>query len=207
MSIGRFITLEGVEGVGKTTQTGFIADFLSARGIPFIHTREPGGTPLAERIRDLILNPSSSDIEKPCDDAELLLVFAARAQHLERVIRPALKTGTWVICSRFTDSTYAYQGGGTDMRRIEALAQWVHADLEPDLTLLFDLDVQIGLSRAAHRGPLDRIEQENQAFFERVRQVYRKLAQSEKRYRIIDASQSLEEVQDQLGDVLEKWMG
>ena len=204
---GRFITLEGVEGVGKTTHTAFIAKFLSNRGIPFIQTREPGGTPLAESIRDLVLDPESL-VEKPCSDTELLLVFAARAQHLDQVIRPALSAGTWVICSRFTDSTYAYQGGGrgTPLEKIKILADFVHADITPDLTLLFDLDVSVGLSRAKNRGSLDRIEQEHQDFFERVRQTYLNLAHVEQRFKLVNAECSLEAVQQQLDFILNQWI-
>jgi dTMP kinase len=209
VSRGRFITLEGVEGVGKTTHTAFIAQFLSDRGIPFIETREPGGTPLAERIRDLVLQPEDeAECEKPCDDAELLLVFAARAQHVYRVIRPALEAGIWVLCSRFTDSTYAYQGGGRGipLGRIQRLADFVHADTQPDLTLLFDLEVSIGLARAKKRGTLDRIEREQQAFFERVRNTYLTLAQQQPRFKLINASQDLAGVQRQVEAVLKAYL-
>jgi len=194
MKRGKFITLEGVEGVGKTTNQRVIEDYLASHSIDFVSTREPGGTPLAERIRDLVLAPP--DQEKISTDAELLLMFAARAQHLDQVIRPALAQGLWVICSRFTDSTYAYQGGGRGIpfNRIEILENWVHGDLQPDLTFIFDLSVETGLSRARARGALDRIEQENLEFFERVRQAYLHRARDSDRYHLIDASQSLEEI-------------
>jgi dTMP kinase len=200
-SIGKFITLEGVEGVGKTTNQTFIQEFLSARSIDFVTTREPGGTRLAERIRDIALAP---DEEKISTDAELLLMFASRAQHLEQLILPALKEGKWVICSRFTDSTYAYQGSGRGIpeSRIAVLESWVQKDFQPDLTLIFDLPVEIGLSRAHARGALDRIEQESVDFFNRVRQGYLARAKLSSRYHLVDASKSLPEVQAQIHQVL-----
>ena len=200
-SLGKFITLEGVEGVGKTTNQTFIQEFLSSRSIDFVTTREPGGTRLAERIRDIALAP---DEEKISTDAELLLMFASRAQHLEQLILPTLKEGKWVICSRFTDSTYAYQGSGRGIpeSRIAVLESWVQKDIQPDLTLIFDLPVDIGLSRAHARGALDRIEQESVDFFNRVRQGYLARAKLSSRYHLIDASRSLPEVQAQIYQVL-----
>ena len=200
-SLGKFITLEGVEGVGKTTNQTFIQEFLSSRSIDFVTTREPGGTRLAERIRDIALAP---DEEKISTDAELLLMFASRAQHLEQLILPALKEGKWVICSRFTDSTYAYQGSGRGIpeSRIAVLESWVQKDFQPDLTLIFDLPVEIGLSRAHARGALDRIEQESVDFFNRVRQGYLARAKLSSRYHLVDASKSLPEVQAQIHQVL-----
>jgi dTMP kinase len=201
MRKGKFITLEGGEGVGKTTSLDFIERILKGKAIDLVVTREPGGTAFAEKIRDVLLAPSS---EKVAEDTELLLMFASRAQHLAELIKPAIARGQWVLCSRFTDSTYAYQGGGRGIafERIKMLENWVHGDFQPDLTLYFDLPVEIGMARAKARGQLDRIEQEDLDFFERVRQAYLKRAKSSSRYRIIDASQSIEAVQAQISHVL-----
>lgn len=199
---GLFITLEGPEGAGKSTNREYLAEHLRAQGVDVVLTREPGGTPLAERIRELLLAPSD---EKMDADTELLLVFAARAQHLAEVIRPALARGAVVLCDRFTDATYAYQGGGRglSLERIATLEQFVQGDLRPDLTLVFDLPVEIGLSRAAARGRLDRFEQEGQVFFEAVRQAYLARAQAApQQYTLIDASQSLAQVQQALDALL-----
>nr|WP_232244344.1 dTMP kinase [Pseudomonas putida] len=190
-----FITLEGPEGAGKSTNRDYLAARLREQGLDVVLTREPGGTPLAEKIRELLLAPSA---EVMAADTELLLVFAARAQHLAEVIRPALARGAVVLCDRFTDATYAYQGGGRGLsvERIAALEQFVQADLRPDLTLVFDLPVEVGLARAAARGRLDRFEQEGQAFFEAVRQAYLQRAHGEpQRYSLLDAAQPLEAVQ------------
>ncbi|MEE1869574.1 MULTISPECIES: dTMP kinase [Pseudomonas] len=195
---GLFITLEGPEGAGKSTNREYLAERLRAQGLDVVLTREPGGTPLAERIRELLLAPSD---EKMNADTELLLVFAARAQHLAEVIRPALARGAIVLCDRFTDATYAYQGGGRglSLERIATLENFVQGALRPDLTLVFDLPVEIGLSRAAARGRLDRFEQEGQAFFEAVRQAYLARAQATpQQYKLIDAAQSLVQVQQAL---------
>lgn len=195
MSRGRFITLEGIEGAGKSTVARFVLEWLQARGRRAILTREPGGTPLAERVRELVLKPDGEPIPP---DAEMLLMFAARSLHLANLIRPALARGEWVICDRFTDATRAYQGGGRGLDRapIESLAQLVHADLQPDLTLLLDLPVATGMARAqARRGRADRFEQEQAAFFERVREAYLQLARTAARFRIIDAAQDLPTVQ------------
>ena len=192
---GLFITLEGAEGAGKSTNRDYLAMCLRAAGIEVLLTREPGGTPLAERIRELLLAPSD---EAMAADTELLLVFAARAQHLAQVIRPALARGCVVLCDRFTDATYAYQGGGRGLsqQRIAELERFVQGDLRPDLTLLFDLPVEQGLARAAARGRLDRFEQEQRSFFEAVRQTYlQRAALAPQRYRLLDASQSLQQVQ------------
>jgi len=192
---GLFITLEGPEGAGKSTNRDYLAMCLRAAGIEVLLTREPGGTPLAERIRELLLAPSD---EAMAADTELLLVFAARAQHLAQVIRPALARGGVVLCDRFTDATYAYQGGGRGLsqQRIAELERFVQGDLRPDLTLLFDLPVEQGLARAAARGRLDRFEQEQRSFFEAVRQTYlQRAALAPQRYRLLDASQSLQQVQ------------
>ncbi|WP_165671550.1 dTMP kinase [Metapseudomonas otitidis] len=199
---GLFITLEGPEGAGKSTNRDFIAARLRERGVEVLLTREPGGTPLAERIRELLLAPSD---ESMAVDTELLLMFAARAQHLDRVIRPALVAGQVVLCDRFTDATYAYQGGGrgVSMARIAELERFVQGSLRPDLTLVFDLPVEVGLQRAAARGRLDRFEQEDRSFFEAVRQTYLERAdQAPERYRVIDAAKPLADVQRYLDTLL-----
>ncbi|CAD5107800.1 dTMP kinase [Zestomonas carbonaria] len=199
---GLFITLEGPEGAGKSTNRDYLAERLRERGVEVLLTREPGGTPLAERIRELLLAPSA---EPMAVDTELLLVFAARAQHLAEVIRPALQRGIVVLCDRFTDATYAYQGGGRGVpeARIAELERFVQGSLRPDLILVFDLPVEVGLARAAARGRLDRFEQEGREFFDAVRQTYlRHAASSPDRYRIIDAAQPLEQVQQVLDELL-----
>ena len=195
---GVFITLEGPEGAGKSTNRDYLAERLRAAGVDVLLTREPGGTPLAERIRELLLTPSD---EAMCSDTELLLMFAARAQHLATVIRPALARGAVVLCDRFTDATYAYQGGGrgVSQERIAVLESFVQGELRPDLTLVFDLPVEVGLARAAARGRLDRFEQEGRGFFDAVRSTYLRRAEAEpQRYRLINAAQSLEQVQRDL---------
>ncbi len=195
MKKARFITLEGGEGVGKTTNMDFIAGLLAEKGIAVVKTREPGGTRLAEKIRQLLLDNQDEAVEP---NAELLLMFAARAQHLEHVIKPALARGDWVLCDRFTDATYAYQGGGRgmSMATIAWLEQLVQGDLRPDLTLLLDAPVQTGMMRARQRSAPDRFEQEKQVFFEKVRQSYLMLAERHRqRFVVIDASQPLVEVQ------------
>ena len=204
MDLRRFITLEGSEGGGKSTNIAFIRDYFAARGLPLRLTREPGGTPLAEDIRSLLLTPRD---EAMAPDAELLLVFAARAQHLSQVIEPALEQGGWVLCDRFTDATYAYQGGGRglDTRTIAALETLVQGSLRPGLTLLLDVPVEVGLARAAQRGEKDRFEQEQLDFFERVRAAYLDRAQAlPQQFRLIDASCSLAEVQEQIRAVLDQ---
>ncbi|MDR6235900.1 dTMP kinase [Pseudomonas oryzihabitans] len=195
---GLFITLEGPEGAGKSTNRDYLAELLGGSGREVVLTREPGGTPLAERIREILLTPAA---EPMAVDTELLLMFAARAQHLAQVVRPALARGALVLCDRFVDATYAYQGGGrgVPVERIATLEAFVLGDLQPDLTLVFDLPVEIGLARAARRGALDRFEQEQRAFFEAVRQTYLQRAQAKpERYSIIDASRTLAEVQADL---------
>lgn len=198
MKHGRFITLEGGEGVGKSTNLEFIKQLLEDRKIPLVLTREPGGTGVAETIRGILLERQS---EKLTEQTELLLMFAARAQHIQEVILPALQQGSWVICDRFTDATYAYQGGGRnmDVQTIAWLENLVQGDLRPDLTFVFDAPIEIGMQRAKHRGELDRFETEQLAFFERVRQTYLHRATLDpQRYRIIDASLPLVDVQKQL---------
>jgi dTMP kinase len=193
--------LEGPEGAGKSTNREYLAQRLRDHGLDVVLTREPGGTPLAESIRELLLAPADEPMNS---DAELLLVFAARAQHLAQVIRPALERGAVVLCDRFTDATYAYQGGGRGLstQRIEQLESFVQGEMRPDLTLVFDLPVEVGLSRAA-RGRLDRFEQEGLGFFEAVRNTYlRRAGQDRQRYRIVDAGQSLAAVQEALDRLL-----
>lgn len=195
---GRLITVEGIEGVGKTTNIKWICECLEKQGIPYIQSREPGGTALAEEIRQLLLTPRE---EKMSGMTELLLVFAARAQHLHQLIHPALEKGQWVVCDRFTDATYAYQGGGRglDTSLIAALEALVQNALRPDLTLILDIEPALGLARAHQRGAPDRFEQEAISFFTRVRQTYleRALAAPE-RYLIVDAGKSLVDVQAQI---------
>jgi dTMP kinase len=203
---GRFITVEGIEGVGKTTNLEFIRRLLEEHGKELVLTREPGGTALGEEIRGLLLDHRHDGM---CADAELLLMFAARAEHLARVIRPALAAGKWVLCDRFTDATYAYQGGGRGLGfdRVAVLADWVHRGLRPDLTLLFDLPVELGLKRVGLRNQADRFEKEEVAFFERVRNAYLQLAEREpQRYRVVSAEPPLEQVQDHLHQVMTSWL-
>lgn len=203
---GRFITVEGVEGGGKSSNLPFIRGLLEAAGAEVILTREPGGTELGEEIRGLLLDHRHDGMTP---DAELLLMFAARAEHLARVIRPALAAGQWVLCDRFTDATCAYQGGGREiaLERIGTLADWVHGDLNPTLTLLFDIPVEAGLTRAGRRAVADRFEREERAFFERVRATYLELAQrAPERFRIIDASPPLAQVQAQITEVVSQWL-
>jgi dTMP kinase len=193
-SRGRFITLEGIEGAGKSTQLEVIRNYLEARGISVLATREPGGSPIGERIRALLLDPSGRGMAA---DTELLLMFAARAEHIAGTIGPAMESGTWVLCDRFTDATYAYQSGGRglDSSRVALLEKFVQGPLRPDLTLLFDLPVAAGLDRAGRRSAPDRFEAETARFFERVRAAYLALAASHtERMRVIDAAAPLPEV-------------
>ncbi|NGX16532.1 dTMP kinase [Wenzhouxiangella sp. XN24] len=191
---GRFITLEGGEGVGKSSNLAYVAGLLESAGLDVLRTREPGGTPLAERVRDIIV-AASGEAVPPI--AELLLVFAARSLHVEGCIRPALEAGRWVLCDRFTDASYAYQGAGRGLgpEPVRWLETQVQEDLRPDLTLLLDADPEVGLARAGARGDADRFEQERGEFFSRVRAGYLERAAAEpERFRVIDASQSLEAV-------------
>ena len=195
---GLFITVEGGEGVGKSTNLTFIAEQIRGSGRDLITTREPGGTAIAESIRRLFLEPAD---EPMAEMTELLLVFAARAQHIARVIEPALAAGTWVLCDRFTDATYAYQGGGRglDTQTIAALEQLVQKQLRPDVTFLLDAPVEIGAARVAARGASDRLELEQHAFFQKVRECYLQRARAEaQRFRIVDAALPLAQVQAQL---------
>ena len=194
----QFITLEGVEGAGKSTQKDALCRLLDVNGVPYIVTREPGGTSYAESIRELLLSHSD---DTPSAKTELLLMFAARAQHLETRILPALEAGTWVICDRFTDATYAYQGGGRELPVdwIETLETLVQGTKRPDLTLIFDVPIEIGLARAGRRGALDRIESEELAFFERVRAMYQQIASRETdRVVMLDASSDIESVTESM---------
>ena len=191
---GRFITLEGIEGAGKSTALALVREAVEAAGHAVVVTREPGGTALGEDLRALLLGHKHTGM---ADDTELLLMFAARAEHLHQVILPALLAGKWVICDRFTDATYAYQGGGRGLsrQRIAQLETWVQGERRPDLTLLLDLPVLQGLERAGRRSAPDRFESEQAAFFERVRQAYLDIAKAEpQRVRTIDASQDLPQV-------------
>jgi dTMP kinase len=201
-----FITVEGIEGAGKTTCLNLIEQRVRQRGHPVLVTREPGGTALGEDLRTLLLGHRH---EGMADDTELLLMFAARAEHLQARIVPALSAGSWVICDRFTDATYAYQGygRGIDLGRIAILERWVQGDRRPDLTLLMDLPVEIGLERAGKRSTPDRFESEVSAFFERVRDGYLSLADAQpERFRVIDAKQSLQQVSDQVVSVVDAFL-
>jgi len=194
MKKGKFITVEGIEGVGKSTNIAHLKGALEQRGYTVLTTREPGGTPMAERIRELVAEHGD---EAMPDIAELLLVFASRALHVNNVIRPALAAGTLVICDRFTDSSRAYQGAGRGLPQqdIDLLAKWVHEDLQPDLTILLDAPVETGMGRAGRRGKLDRWEIERGEFFVRVRECYLALAKAEpERFTIVDATETLSQV-------------
>ncbi len=203
---GKFITIEGVEGVGKSTNMAFIESWFVQQGIPYIKTREPGGTPLAESIRELLLKKHNEAFDST---AELLLIFAARAQHLQQKILPALKKGDWVLSDRFTDATYAYQGGGRQLSfsTIALLEKLVQENLQPDLTILLDLPVEVGLQRAAQRSDKDRFESEHLDFFQRVRSAYlKRVAENPLRYAVVDASLPLPDVQRQIHLALERFV-
>jgi len=202
----KFITVEGGEGVGKTTSMGLIQSILESRGLEVCITREPGGTALGEMLRTSLLNP---ELEPPVAMAELLMIFAARAQHISTVIEPALAAGQWVLCDRFTDATYAYQGfgRGIDLPAIATLEQLVQGERRPDVTVLLDLDPLVGLERAQKRAELDRFELEEAAFFNRVREGYLSRAEAEPaRWIVVDAAQSLEEVSGTLNAQLTRWL-
>jgi dTMP kinase len=206
MQPGKFITVEGIEGVGKSTHVGVLRAAIEQRGIKVLTSREPGGTPLAEKIRDLLVEHGN---EAMPDIAELLLMFASRAVHVQNVIRPALTAGTWVICDRFTDASRAYQGGGRGFSQddINRLAAWVHPGLQPDLTVLLDAPVATGMSRAGQRSSPDRIEAERSDFFARVRACYLELAAAEpKRFAVIDASASLDAVRHDVMAVIKRML-
>ncbi len=204
---GRFITVEGGEGVGKSTNIAVVRAWLEEQGIDYCLTREPGGTPLAEEIRSVLLEPRDEAI---APGAELLLIFAARAQHIETVIEPALAAGQWVVCDRFTDATYAYQGGGRGlpMGWIEQLEELVQGELRPDLTLLLDAPVEVGMARAGSRGDLDRFEQEQADFFTRVRETYLQRAAAEPaRFQVIATDRELDAIADDIRAVLDQLTG
>jgi len=206
MGPGCFVTVEGVEGAGKTTQLAFMRAYLERVGCRVTPTREPGGTPLGEEIRALLLGHRHDGMALA---TETLLMFAARAEHLERVIRPALATGHWVLCDRFTDATYAYQGGGRGLpaQRIAILEDWAQGTLRPDLTLVFDLPVEMGLERVGRRGAADRFEREEKAFFERIRAVYLDRARCHPdRYRIVNADRPVEAVRAEVETILAGWL-
>ena len=204
-STGKFITLEGGEGAGKSTAKAFIAQALESRDLDLVETREPGGTELGEILRNLLI---STEL-KPSVTTELLLIFAARAQHLSEVIEPALAEGKWGLCDRFTDATYAYQGAGRNlgMDKVATLETFVQEDLRPDLTIILDIPVELGMQRVRNRGELDRFETEKIDFFKSVRQAYLDLAkQNEHRYRVVDTSVSLDQVQLQIAEYLDQFI-
>jgi len=198
MSRGKLITLEGIDGAGKSTHVGTVADFLRARGKDVVVTREPGGTPLGEKLRSVLLS------ERLDIDTETLLMFAARSEHIARVIAPALAAGQWVVSDRFTDATYAYQGagGGMPRERIAALEAWVNQGLKPDLTLVFDVPVEVALARLPGASR-DRFESESRAYYERVRAAYLDRARVEAlRVRVVDARKAVSEVKKEVEDNL-----
>jgi dTMP kinase len=207
MESGKFITFEGIEGVGKSTNIRHFVAAVEKAGRTVLTTREPGGTPMAERIRDLVAEHGDELVP---DIAELLLVFASRSLHVNNVILPALESGTWVICDRFTDSSRAYQGGGRGLPQhdIDLLANWVHGDLQPDLTILLDAPVEIGMSRAGRRSDPDRFESEQGEFFQRVRETYLQLASTHSdRFVIVDATQSLAAVEADINRIAAALLG
>ena len=202
--IGKFVTLEGTEGAGKSTNLSFIKTWLTHQGIDVITTREPGGTDIGEAVRGILLNQTFTQMHQ---DTELLLMFAARAQHLREKILPALAQGKWVISDRFTDASYAYQGAarGMGFERIAQIENWVQQGLQPDITFVFDLPIEIGMARVAARGgETDRFEQEQHVFFEKVRGAYLTRAeQAPERYKVLDASKALTDVQASIVDRLQ----
>ena len=202
MHKGRFITVEGIEGVGKSTNIDVMRAAIEARGLQVLTSREPGGTPMAEQIRGLLLDHGDEPVS---DIAELLLMFAARSLHVRNVIKPALDAGTWVICDRFTDTSRAYQGAarGFPLADIDRIADWVHADVQPDLTVLLDASVELGMQRAGKRGKPDRIETEQMEFFERARACFLDLAKAEpQRFAVVDASVDLETVRGNVEQIV-----
>jgi dTMP kinase len=201
MKKGRFITLEGMDGAGKTTHLEWLRQHLVVRGVPLTVTREPGGTPLGEALRKLLLD--SHESRQP--DTEALLMFAARREHIATVIEPALAAGKWVLCDRFTDATYAYQAGGSgmDWERVAALESWVQGELQPDLTLYFDLEPELGRARTRQVRAPDRFERERLEFYERVRAAYlRRAREHPERIRVIDAARTIAEVQSTLQKII-----
>lgn len=203
---GKFIAVEGSEGAGKTTQLAFMRECLERAGRQVVSTREPGGTALGEAIRDLLLSHRHNGM---AITTETLLMFAARAEHLDKVIRPALAAGHWVLCDRFTDATYAYQGGGRGLalEKIAVLEKWVQGELRPDLILPFDLPIEVGLERAARRGATDRFEREDRTFFERVRAIHLDRARRDPdRYRIVKADRPIDVIQIEVEAILTDWL-
>ena len=199
MSKAKFITFEGVDGAGKSTHLNWFADTLRQRGLDVLVTREPGGTPLGERLRDILLNQPMHA------ETEALLMFAARLEHIEQVIKPALQRGTWVLSDRFSDASFAYQGGGrgVPLAKLEQLESWVHAGLQPDLTLLFDIPVEVARQRLSNNATLDRFEQEQGSFFEKVRQAYLdRCRKNPQRFALIDARQTQDEVKAALAKII-----
>jgi dTMP kinase len=199
MTKAKFITFEGVDGAGKSTHLEWFTNALRQRGIDLLLTREPGGTPLGEKLREILLHQPMHA------ETEAMLMFAARREHVEQVIRPALQRGTWVISDRFSDASFAYQGGGrgVPLAKLEQLEQWVHADLQPDLTLLFDIPIEVARQRLANNVSLDRFEQERGEFFERVRQAYlARAAKTPQRFAVIRAEKTMDEVQQQLANIV-----
>lgn len=200
---GKFLTLEGGEGCGKTTNLAFMVDYLEQKGIEIVQTREPGGTEISEKIRAILLDKNNTDLQS---DTELLLMFAARSQHIQQKILPALTQGKWVLSDRFTDSTFAYQGAGRgiDVTKIEQLENWVQGDFRPDKTFILDLPVEVGIQRAAARAELDRFEREKIEFFKKVRSGFIQRAQQKPSiYSVIDASVDLPLVQQQIAEQLD----
>ena len=199
MTSAKFITFEGVDGAGKSTHLEWFTNALRQRGIDLLLTREPGGTPLGEQLREILLHQPMHA------ETEAMLMFAARREHVEQVIRPALQRGTWVISDRFSDASFAYQGGGrgVPLAKLEQLEQWVHGDLQPDLTLLFDIPIEVARQRLANNVSLDRFEQERGEFFERVRQAYlARAAKTPQRFAVIRAEKTMAEVQQQLANIV-----
>ena len=199
MNKAKFITFEGVDGAGKSTHLAWFADTLRQRGLEVVVTREPGGTPLGEQLREILLNQTMSI------GTEALLMFAARLEHIEQVIKPALRSGKWVVSDRFSDASFAYQGGGRGLEwnKLAMLEQWVHGDLQPDLTLFFDVPVEVARQRLSNNFSLDRFEQEQADFFERVRAGYHKRVQENpQRYAVIDAAQTVDKVKCQLENII-----
>ncbi|MGZ3159038.1 MAG: dTMP kinase [Burkholderiaceae bacterium] len=199
MALGKFITFEGIDGAGKSTHLAFVANLIKSRGISVVTTREPGGTPLGERLREMLLQ------EKMHLETEALLMFAARREHIAQVIEPALNRGDWVISDRFTDATFAYQGGGRklDLHKLEVLEQWVHPHLQPDLTLLFDVPLEVARARLDATRELDKFEKEKADFFASTRAEYlRRAAEFPQRFRVIDSAQSIEKIQELLKEIV-----
>lgn len=198
---GLFLTLEGVDGAGKSTHVQWMVDTLTSRGVTVLCTREPGGTPIGEKLRELLLH------EQMTLECETLLMFAARAEHVRSVIEPALASGSWVVCDRFTDATFAYQGGGRELgtAKIEALERWVHPDLQPDVTWLFDVPLEVARERLNRTREKDRFEQEADSFFLRTRQVYLDRAASQaQRFRVVDSTQPIDEIRSELSQQLDQ---